>query len=146
MKIIDNEGRKMKNADSHIFLYAKHHYKATDTIEDLKKIISVRSMIPVEYINKENILSVLSTIAYPYINKEWGFQNFMEDILPQNAWKTGGSIEREKNQDFELNIIRKLLSVISLITVNGENGNILIELDEPDSSILPLRDKFNSEL
>ncbi len=38
----------MKNADSHIYLYAKGHYQRGNLIEDLKKIFGERSAIDPE--------------------------------------------------------------------------------------------------
>ena len=128
----------MKNSDSHIYLYAKHHYKRGDIVEDLQKILSKRSALPVECITKEDIILVLSSIVYPEINSKYRFRDLLNDILPKNAWIVGGSSKIEENKDIELNIIRKFLSIIAHTTIIGENGKRLIELDEPDSNILPL--------
>ena len=125
----------MKNADSHIYLYAKGWYKKTDVIEDLKIILGERSLLYPEHVSVDDIVSVLSKIAYPYIKDEYEFARFLADILPCNSWQYG-----EKNEkNIELNIINKLLSVLSLTTVK-EKDVVIIPLDKPDPNILPLND------
>lgn len=121
----------MKNYDSHIYLYAKKWYKRTDIIEDLKKLIGHRCGYDACHVSLEEILVVLGTIAWRHMD-EYQFTELLKGIDPQNIWKVGG----DNKSTPELRTILKLLSILSSAQVN-EGDKILIELDEPDYSILP---------
>jgi hypothetical protein len=95
-----------------IYLYAKHWYKRTNIIEDMKIILGNRSGISPKFISLGDIFYVLGHITYPHIDERI-FLEFINDIHPQNAWKVGG----DKNTSIEENIIREMLSILSLTTV-----------------------------
>ena len=125
---------------NHVYLYAKHHYKRTDTITDLKIILSKRSLIDIEFISGEDIIGCLTEITWKEINRcgnpTYEFNDFVMRILPQNRWKVNN---RDKElEDLNVAIINSCLSVLSQSLVKDDNGNVLLELGEPDSSILPL--------
>ena len=129
----------MKNADSHIYLYAKGHYQRGNLIEDLKKIFGERSAIDPEYYSVEDILHVLLGIVCPRIESSYYFREFILDLLPINYWR----LDRGE-YDFEHAVIYKCLSVLRMTQVK-EGSKILIELDDPDPDILPLTKHNNKE-
>lgn len=138
-KNIENWRFKMKNADSHLYLYAKGHYQKDNLIEDMKKILSERSNIPKEYIQTQDILVVLLRLTYKHIKGNEGkFTNFMFGLLPDYIWKFGGKAEEK----IDITIIRNCLSILQNVRVKNE-GKILIELDDPNPDILPLIGKEN---
>ena len=132
----------MKNSDTHIYLYAKGHYKETDTIEDLKKIIAERCAFNAEDVSVRDIQSILTSIAIKNILKSHNPEHFLEDFIisidPKNMWRlvTNQKIE---DYDFNLAVIEKCLSVIRHARVKDDDGNRILELDEPDRNILPLK-------
>ena len=128
---------EIKNYDSDIYLYAKHWYKRGNIIEDLQKIIGKRSILFPEHVSVNDILIVLSGIVCKHYfqnnsNADHWFSQFIEDVRLTNSWRIGA----EKTDSFEIRMIRKMLSMISLTEVK-KGDEILIELDEPDYNLLP---------
>ena len=137
----------MKNSDSHIYLYAKNHYKITDTIEDLKKIIAERCGFNAEDVRIGDIQSILTNIAFKAILKSHNPEHFLEDFIisidPNNMRRviTG---QKKEDYDFSLAVIEKSLSVLALTRVR-DGEKVLIELDEPNVNILPLKREENEK-
>ena len=131
-----------KIPDSHIILYAKHHYQETNLIEDLKKIYSIRNAVDIEYLNTREILANLldlveKLIKIPELEIRFTLSNFISDIDP-NSFENRFYIEAEKKEyNFEEACIKKCLSLIRLMRVYKDDIQ-LIPLDEPNENILPL--------
>lgn len=130
-----------KNCDSHIILYAKNHYKITDTISDLKRIYSLRNAIDVEHIHKKDILRCLINLVEKLRADEFEMHfsllGFLSDIDPNNNyfWRN----HQIKSYDFDEACIRKCLSLIQCVKVfDGEKE--LLPLDKPNENVLPLRE------
>jgi hypothetical protein len=120
----------MKNPNSHILLYAKHWYKRGYIIKDMKILIGERSGIEPKYIDQKDIFIVLFGIVYPYIKEEHPLREFLSDIISGFLYIDQTVFER---------FIKVCLSVLSNIPVK-EGNKILIELDEPDYTLLPKRE------
>lgn len=133
----------MKNSDSHIYLYAKGHYKVTDTIGDMKEIIAERCYFNAEDVSVGNIKSILLSIAFKIIlnsgNTEHFLEEFIEGINPDNLWRIMTNQKKEE-YDFNLAVIEKCLSVIRFVKVLDDNGKCVLELDKPNTNILPLKE------
>jgi len=120
-----------KNWDSHIWLYAKYHYKRGNVIEDLNKILADRSGIKAEHIDIKSIFIVLCEIVYPYLS-EYNFVTFLEDSF--RKW-----VDYETTTTLE-KVFERLLWILHDVKVKeyvNDKWVILIELDEPDYNILP---------
>lgn len=122
------------NSYSHIYLYAKHWYKRTDPIKDLKILISNRCGIDVNYINVRECVGQLVDLVWLAINKsgnpQYFFCEFISDItFDQDFWKFGSTEETK----MDVVVINKCLSVLSLTRISDIDG----KLAEPDSNILP---------
>jgi len=128
----------MKNADSHIYLYAKGWYKETDVIEDMKRIVSIRNGIEPEYCSSKDIAHLLLSIAQSYIRIEHDFSNFVMDLSPNSFWAMLFYPEEKDRYDFNKSVIRKCLSVLRTVQVMDVD-KVLLELDKPDPEILPLK-------
>ncbi len=131
--------KERKNWDSHVYLYAKRWYQRGDLIEDMKVIIGERAGIDPRYISIADIVFVLSGLVWKAIstqgNSEYFFSEFVLDLLPENYWRINGS----KNDTINLVLIRKMLSILSNVRIiDPATGEVFIELDEPDPTILPL--------
>jgi hypothetical protein len=143
----------MKNTLSHIYLYAKGHYERKDIIEDLKIIVAQICGTSPEHISKNDICYWLTRQAFRHMNEQFGdpltaFRDFIFDLDPANCWKVGYPTKKGKwpaianPYDFELAVIYKCLSIIRMTSILGNDGKtVLIELDEPDSTLLPLHKK-----
>ena len=126
---------------NHVYLYAKHHYKRANRIEDLRVILSKRSWVDVKFISANDVINCLLGITWIEINRSGNpamqFGEFVKHILPENRWQVNNN--KEELEDLDLAIVSACLSILSLSIVKDDEGNTLIELGEPDSSILPLR-------
>ena len=122
----------MKNADSHIYLYAKGYYRKGDLIKDLKRIFGKKNTIDPEHITDNDIICSLLKIVWPYIRDQYHFMDFIHVLHPLSYWKLdSGSYTPEKA------VIYKCLSILRNVRV--EYGHIaFIEIDDPDPDILPL--------
>lgn len=129
-----------KNDDSHIILYAKHHYQEGNVIDDLKKIYSVRNATNIEHINSRDILNCLlilveRLIKTPELEINFSLIDFISDIDPDSYWNYNLD---KKEYNFVEVCIKKCLSIISLIRVYKDDIEIF-PLDEPNENILPLK-------
>ncbi len=127
----------MKNADSHVYLYAKGHYKEGDLVEDMKKVFGKRNAIESEYITAADITHMLLKIVSPCMKTPYHFKEFVLDLHPLNYWRLSRGI-----YSFEQAVIRKCLSILRMTQVK-EGDEVLIELDDPDPGILPLTKQAN---
>lgn len=114
----------------HIFLYAKNWYKKTDTIEDMKKLVSEYTGVPLEHVLVEDIILVLSHILdnYPRYSKP---STFIRRLLEHERFSKWGKEDKTMRD----HIISVSLSIIAFTDV----GEIPFELGDPDPDVLPLR-------
>ena len=137
----------MKNSDTHIYLYAKGHYEITDTISDLRIIVGERCCIFPEDVRIVDIYNLLTRMAFQHIIDSYNTMHFLgeflDDINPKNMWRVITKQE-DKNYDFTMAVIEKSLSVIRHVKVK-DGDKILLELDEPDRNILPLKKRENED-
>jgi len=134
----------MKNCDSHVYLYAKGHYKKTNVIEDLKIIYGKRNGIEPEFITLADIVSNLADLTFQYITvNKHSLIEFISDISPMSCWKIGAEPVELYGQKFHshdsyaLAVIKKCLSILRFTSKKSFRN----ELDYADPSILPLASK-----
>jgi len=126
------------NFDRHYYLYAKHHYKTSDFITDLKIITGKRCGISPDDIGMNDVLSILLSLIYPYVMKfsEYSFKLFICDINPAKfwMWDIGKNKTSYTGEECMLALAHKCCSILALTEV----VKIPFELGEADPSILPL--------
>lgn len=123
----------MKNANSHIVLYAKGHYKRSNMMDDLKILVANRSGLEPDQIFDTTVFDVIYNIAYPFLT-----QSFLRSVILDSFGDNNSKFYIEGNDQTSLaQIIERLLVIISMIGVLDDDGNTIYELDEPDYSILP---------
>ena len=132
----------IKNPDSHVYLYAKGWYERTDLIEDMKVIFGKRNLIDPEYITEEDLVRILLAITWPHIkdsgNPAASFKEFVMDLDEKSYWR----ISYDKDWTFNKAVIKKCLSVLSMVKVYDiELSRDILPLDDPDPSILPLAER-----
>lgn len=123
------------NSYSHVYLYAKHWYKRTDVVADMKILIGKRCGIAPEHISAESCIEQLIDLVWLSITKSGNpihfFGEFVLDItIRKNHWKFKG----EPDDNDEVVVIKKCLSVLSITSKSSIDG----EFEEPDPEILPL--------
>ncbi|KKK65162.1 hypothetical protein LCGC14_2976930 [marine sediment metagenome] len=129
----------MKNADSHIILYAKNHYQRNDDVlVDLKILLAERSGCKAEHIRVHDmyhtLFSVFEGVMLGKPISHYLLMDMMTSMAPGVAWKVGAN----EDDVFDVKIFKLLLSKIANSPVRDNAGNTLIELDPPDKNILPL--------
>jgi len=120
-------------ADRHIFLYAKGHYAHSDVITDLKILIGRRNALEPKYVSVNDIMTVLLEITLPHVNKSQ-MKNFIMDLAPGRKFL----FYNGDKYSFNESVIHQCLCVLALTKV-CDHGNILMDLGDPDPSILPLK-------
>ena len=127
---------KILNTYQHVYLYAKNWYKRTNTLEDLKRILSIRSNIGADEISNEDVVRQLLHITYPHIVKSGNPPHFFEelfiDMLPENEWKIGF----KEDDDMYTKICKSCLNFLNFVKVS----EIEDLLGPPDYTILPKKD------
>lgn len=123
------------NDKRHLYLYAKGHYKTTDTINDLKKIIAKITMIHPEHISIKDIKYWLLSEAYKYINTHHSFIDFLDsNCFTMHVYTNENkNISNNFAREFNLYLIYKSLSILRLSKIK----DIDIELGVIDEEILP---------
>lgn len=123
--------KEILNADSHVYLYAKGWYKRSkNSFDDLRKIYAVRNGCDEKYISNKDILEMVAELTFQYIKDEHKFGNFITDIFKNPYCRYKGITSMRK----VLNNLLGILSIVQIMTTY----KILIALDKPDSTILPL--------
>jgi len=120
-------------ADRHVYLYAKSHYRETDTIKDLQQIFAERNGMDPKYILPGDIARMLISMAYPLINTLWEFKEFVFDLDPNKYWK----LSRNKYTFFGA-VIGRCLSILAMTEVIKDE-KVIMDLGKPDPTILPLK-------
>lgn len=133
--------KSCKNINSHIILYAKNHYKRTDIIEDLRILVGHRNYCDPKFITKSDVFHVILDITLPHIlyhgeqKPENVLREFFIDLYPVNRFKFGSN----EDEDYFLALIRKCLSYLRNTKICRSDGSMIMELDDPDYTILPKR-------
>lgn len=109
------------NDSRHLYLYAKGHYKETDMIDDLKKIVSKIAILYPEHVLEKDIKYWLLKEVYKYIKTEDDFTNFVNGDTFMPIYKD--------------DIIAKSLSILRFKKIT----DIDMELGKTDPKILPLK-------
>ena len=147
----------------HFYLYAKGWYNRSGSILcDLSIIQGEYCGIDSSHISKYDISRMLIGLAYKHIENEHQFLDFLSHLNPSYCWWVGylhkdsptdmhGSYKEDEKlpYDFHLALIHSCLSILSLAEVRrfveGEGYKDLLNLGEPDYSILP-SGKENSDV
>ena len=128
------------NPDSHLWLYAKHHYVRHDVWEDLKLLIGVRNLLEPECIPKNDVLCVVGNIAIPFLQSGSGYalQDFFTRLSLRaiNPFGLGRLQSERQSEMYEDRLLAGFLSVMSHQRVRQGNV-VVIPLDKPDPDLLP---------
>ena len=130
---------KIRNADSHVYLYAKNWYKKTNTLNDLRKIYARRNGVEESDLSDMDILSMLCGLTFQHIKNEMKFGKLMVQQFYRYKNKKSIFPAITKTTNIKLTV-RELLNILRFTQTNekvGDTWNVLILLDEPDYTILP---------
>ena len=124
--------KKLEACDfNHLILYAKNWYKRGNEVEDVRKILAHRC-------GRETISDTLMwksmVQAFTEYAKPWHVQDFMERMFKDSLGNFDPSCSLER-------AVGLVIGHLAGLEVKGEDGEVLLNLGEPDSNVLPLDDK-----
>lgn len=108
------------NPDTHLYLYAKGHYKKTDKTNDIRRIVARRANMRFQDISKESALIVLRNVTSKEIKRSFTYEG-----MPWAISDLASRIEKD-------GIIEACLHFLACAIVTD------LELGEPDPNILEL--------
>ena len=121
---------------NHVFLYAKGHYKKTDTLKDLQAILGHRFDLEPEDVSKEEVYRTIITLGMEHMRKDIFVSTLLEAFGLRFSWLDCIEDE-EKNENNKL--IRLLHALFQAkYIVDGEMVN---NFGEADPNILPLSEE-----
>ena len=117
---------------SHVYLYAKNWYKKSNTMEDLKTIITKTTLVG--GVSDADIMDIIGSLAFKHIQKsgnpEYNFLNLIKKMNPNDIFNK----MFKKEYDFQNDFLTGCLSIIGLCNKDQIDGR----LAEPCESILEL--------
>jgi len=124
------------NSHRHFYLYAKGHYKKTDTLMDLKVIQGKWAGVDPECLMKRDVAHLLLGIARPHIiRSEMSFRDFIKYLDPAYLWAFSAFVkEVGEKYDYQMALIHCCLSFLQGTTIDEIDG----DLGNPDPQILEI--------
>lgn len=122
---------KSEQLEIHAILYAKGHYKVTDTITDLQQIIGKYSGMFPNSVSKEHIICFLSELNTKYNPKKYDYYDFIRHTF------TFEQITPKYDQAISIDAFIK--SLLGMLRYDIQAKHIK-EWIEADPSILPLKE------
>jgi hypothetical protein len=117
-----------------LWLYAKNWYGKSDRpIDDLKRIIGRDTGTDPRYVTNSDVLQVVYEVAAPYlvVQPTSSLQSFfivLARLLNISRWGDPITVE---------DVIEVLLHALWTVRTHDEEGNVLLNLGEPDYTLLP---------
>jgi hypothetical protein len=115
-------GNMPNEADRHVYLYCKNHYRINDYVTDLKKIYGKRNAVDPEHIRDGDLIEMLLKLVYYHMHTQRQFVDFTMSIL-----------EVPTNDAYRAMI---KACVVQLTFTNVQD--IPFYLGEPDETVLPV--------
>ena len=129
----------------HFYLYAKGWYQeSASKIVDIRRLIANRCGLDFKHVNHRDIRNILLTLVYRHIDSELAFIEFFERMQPTDCWKTGyvtkdSLVDSDVEYDPFVAFVYACLGVLSRVSVKTLEGELILNLGEPDESVLPLK-------
>lgn len=121
----------LNKLECQIILYAKHWFKTTDRIEDIKTLMSHYYGCKSQYYNLFDVYRILIDVMG---SVQIDFARFMrEEMFRWNYSSDSTSVN-------VIHIIERMLGVISVIPVRDNKGNLRFDLGQPDYTWLPKKE------
>jgi hypothetical protein len=148
----------MKTSYGQFYNYAKDMYKKSDNVmDDLKELISNRSLLYVEHISDGDVIGVLIDAVFEVVKEPQFIRRFMENLSPSSYYKYVKCNGMEHycrphpDYDYTTAVIGATMSVLrntALYRMNKRNGEyeVIIDCDKPDANILELSDFGKKQL
>ena len=108
----------------HFLLYAKNCYRKTETISDLLTILSHEMGLDPKSVKLRDVYEILAGLFLKYATGDQKKDFFIQMFSERDSVKLG-------------DVVLQLLRVVSVLRVR-DGETVLIDLGEPDPSVLPL--------
>ena len=108
----------------HFLLYAKNYYRKTETISDLLTILSHEMGLDPRSVKLRDVYEILAGLFLKYATGDQKREFLMGMFSERDSVKIG-------------DVVLQLLRVLSVMRVR-DGEIVLIDLGEPDPSVLPL--------
>jgi hypothetical protein len=108
----------------HFFLYGKNRYRKTETMGDLKKILSHETGVSLAEVRPADVYEILLGLFLKHTTECEKRGMFLKMFSERESVKIG-------------DMIRYLLDTLKMVKVR-DGDDILIDLGEPDPSVLPV--------
>jgi len=108
----------------HFLFYAKNRYGKTETISDLKTILSHETGLNPGSVKLGDVYEILVGLFLKYTTGDQKKDFFMRIFAERDSVKIG-------------DVILQLIGALSVLKIR-DGERVLIELGEPDPSVLPL--------
>lgn len=123
---------------NHLILYAKHWYKRSDLMTDLKIILGERCAIEPEHMTENTVWELCVDALSKYLPAS-RFSRFVLGLFT-SRWDEGSPFMTFTNNCPLERAIKNILGELAALKVRNSDKEILLDLGEPDSSILPLQE------
>ena len=133
------------SAFRHVWLYAKDWYvKDEDLWKDLRKIVSREVAMQEENVTDGNIIDVVIGVALFALKQSGNVDHTLRCVFSSLFSGIKHHMEDSFHEPEEY-ILLELLSVIRLAKTTDDDGEVLINIGEPDPDLLPLSEGAKAE-
>ena len=113
----------------------KDFLKTKKNKEDTFKPIEASDIHPALFPFQKDVVEMLLKITYPHIRNEYQWGKIIGGILELQPWET--TTDPVSLHDLFNRTLGALLLVLSEVKVLDDGGNRILELGEPDPTLLP---------
>ena len=121
---------------NHLILYAKYWYQRGNVIEDVKKILAERCAI--DQVSDSDMWSMMVMALIAYVPEHRLDDYLTKLFVPRQDEKTGLFVWFTDICPLE-RAVKNVLSELCFLSVQDDEGEILLNLGKPNPKILPLR-------
>jgi hypothetical protein len=128
---------------NHLILYAKGHYKRTDLLADLKLIVAERCALDPEHVSNNDVWQVVSSALIEHASKRQ-MEEYLGRLFQKGIWDYNRESVISFAHDDDCPIRRALgmvTGILAHLPVLDKDGNVILELGQPDPKVLPLKEK-----
>lgn len=127
----------MNKLDEQITLYAKNYYEKTDTLSDLRTIISYVNETPDVCLTNEQILSHTISVVFRVLKKCKTFNDIIvQNIIMRSTPSMSKSLNKEYN--FYMSFCDSLLFELKSQPCYDDNNKKILEMGNLDPAIMPI--------
>lgn len=128
-----------ESPDTHLWLYAKHHYIQRDVWKEVRWLVGARCLIEPEHIKDGDILLILGNFILPALqSSSYQLQQFLGRLSPSHMWHFTLRQDPfdQTPERYEDRLLGGYLSIMHMTAVK-DGDRVLIPMCDPDPMLLP---------